>query len=98
MTPTDESLKRLLKAAAKAEPSFEAAPAFGLETRVLANWRAGVAGEDAVSLFRFLRRAVLGAGLALALCAAWSLAQTGGTAAGDEAARLNYEIQMSLNP
>jgi hypothetical protein len=98
MNRTDRILERLFKAAAKASPEAPAAVPLGLETRVLANWRAARAEDDWASLFLFFRRAVVGAGLALVLCAAWSFAQTGGSATGDEAARLNYEIQMSLNP
>ena len=49
-------------------------------------------------MFAFFRRAVVGAGLVLVLSAAWSFTQPGGSTAGDEAARLDYDIQMSLNP
>jgi hypothetical protein len=34
----------------------------------------------------------------LALCAVWSFAGAGAGSPGDEAALLNYDIQMSLNP
>ncbi len=98
MKTTDERLRRLLKAAAKASPEVPSEPPLGLETRVLAHWRAGGVDDDAVSVFAFFRRAVLGAGLVLVLCAAWSLLETGGSVTGDEAARLDYDIQMSLNP
>jgi hypothetical protein len=98
MTPTNEKLQRLLNAAAKAAPPTPPALPLGLETRVLANWRAQDTDDDAVSVFAFFRRAVVGAGLVLALCAAWSLTQTGGGVAADEAASLDYNIQMSLNP
>jgi hypothetical protein len=98
MKPTDQSLQRLLNAAAKAAPGAAEAPPPGLETRVLAQWRAGSADDDSVSLFAFLRRATVGAGLVLVLSAAWSLTQAGGGAAGDEAARLDYDIQTSLTP
>jgi hypothetical protein len=98
MKPTDERLQRLLGAAAKAAPAAPEAPPPGLETRVLAQWRAAGAEDDAIPVFAFFRRAALGAGLVLALCAAWSLTQAGGNATGDEAAQLDYNIQMSLNP
>ncbi len=98
MKLNDQTLRRLLDAAVKAAPEAPATPPFGLETRILARWRAQSAEDDSVSLFAFLRRATLGAGLVLALCAAWSFARTGGSAIGDEAAQLDNEIQMSLNP
>jgi hypothetical protein len=97
MKPIDETLQRLLNAAAKAIPEAPDAP-LGLETRVLAQWRAGNADDESLSLLAFLRRATLGAGLVLVLCAAWSLTQTGAGTAGDEAAVLDYNIQTSLTP
>jgi hypothetical protein len=98
MKSTDETYRRLLDAAAKAAPEAPVAPPLGLETRILAQWRADSADDDSISLLAFLRRATLGAGLVLALCAAWSIVGAGGGAPGDEAALLNYDIQMSLNP
>ncbi len=98
MKSIDEKLQRLLHAAAKALPAAPDAPPVGLETRVLAQWRsAGVEDED-VPVFAFFRRAALGAGLVLALCAAWTLTHTAGSITGDDAAQLDYNIQMSLNP
>ena len=44
MKANDDSLRRLLDAAAKAPPEVIGAPPLGLETRVLANWRAARAG------------------------------------------------------
>ena len=98
MNPTDQSLQRLLKAAAQAAPAAADATPLGLETRVLANWRAAGADDESVSLFAFFRRAVLGAGVVLVLSAAWSFTRPGGGAMGEEAAVLDYNIQMSLNP
>ena len=98
MKSTDETFRRLLDAAAKAAPEVPVTPPLGLETRILARWRAESADDESVSLFAFLRRATLGAGLVLALCVAWSFTRTGGSAIGDEAALLDNDIQMSLNP
>ena len=98
MNRTDQTLQKLLAAAAKAprEPA-DAAP-LGLETRVLANWRARATEDESGSLFAFLRHAVLGASLVLALSAAWTFAHRAAGTAGDEATLLNYAIQVSLNP
>jgi hypothetical protein len=98
MKPTDQTLQRLLNAAAKAAPEAASAPPLGLETRVLAQWRASSADDESISLLAFLRHATLGAGLVLVLCAAWSLTQTGPAGVADEAAVLDYNIQTSLTP
>jgi hypothetical protein len=98
MNLIDQSLQKLLNAAGKAAPEAVDAPPLGLETRVLANWRTAVSDNESVSLFAFFRRAALGACLVLVLSAAWSLTQSGGSATGEEAALLDYNIQMSLNP
>ena len=98
MKPSDQTLQRLLNAAAKAAPDNAAAPPLGLETRVLANWRVVGTDDESVSLLAFLRRATLGAGLVLVLCAAWSFTRTSPGVAGDEAALLDYDIQTSLTP
>lgn len=97
MKPTYQTLQRLLNAAARAVPEA-AAPPFGLETRVLANWRASLADDESVSLLVFFRRAVLGASLVLFLSAAWSFTMSGDNAIGDEASLLDYHIQTSLTP
>jgi hypothetical protein len=98
MKSTDETFRRLLDAAAKAAPEVPVTPPLGFETRILARWRAESADDDSVSLFAFLRRATLGAGLVLALCAAWSFMGAGGGVPGEETALFDYDIQMSLNP
>jgi hypothetical protein len=97
MKPNDQALQRLLKAAAKANPQAATAP-LGLETRVLANWRGWGSDDDSVSLFAVFRHAVVGAALVLVLSAVWSLTQSGAGQAGDEGARLDYDIQTSLAP
>ena len=98
METTNRTLQRLLNAATKAAPKSAAAPPLGLETRVLADWRALVTDDESVSPLAFFRRAVLGASLVLFLSAAWSLTRSGGNAIGDEAALLDYNIQTSLTP
>ncbi|MCX6928519.1 MAG: hypothetical protein NT154_35720 [Verrucomicrobia bacterium] len=97
MMPNEEKLQRLLSAAAKA-PSEIPTAAPGLETRVLANWRAGRADDESAWLFAFFRHAIVGASLVLVLSAAWSLSRATVAGPGDEAALLDYDIQMSLNP
>ena len=97
MKPSDQALQHLLAAAAKAPPE-PAAPPFGLETRVLAQWRAATPADDLASLFTVFRRAMLGASLVLALTAAWSLSRPAAGPVGDEAALLDYDIQTSLSP
>jgi hypothetical protein len=98
MKPMEEAIQILLNAASKIPTETPAVPPFGLETRVLAQWRAGTADDDASSLFAFFRHAMVGASLVLVLSAVWSLSQPTGGAASDEAALLNYEIQERLNP
>jgi hypothetical protein len=98
MKPINQALERLLRAAAKAAPETAAAPTPGFEIRVLANWRASWTDDDSVSLFAILRHAAVCAALVLVLSAAWSLIQNGASPAGDEAARLDYDIQTSLAP
>ncbi len=98
MKRTDDSMQRLLDAATKAPVEAPGAPPLGLETRVLAQWRAGAAEDDSASLFAFLRHAMVGASLVLVLSAVWSLSRPSSSLAGDEAALLNHAIQQTLNP
>jgi len=98
MKANERTLQRLLDAAAKAAPAPVGTPPLGLETRVLADWRAGQAEDESASLFAFFRHAMVAASLVLALSAAWSLSRPTGGAPNDEAALLDYEIRMSLNP
>jgi hypothetical protein len=98
MKASDQSLGRLLAAAAKAPTQATDTPPLGLETRVLASWRASQEEAEPAFLFLFLRRAMAGATLVLVLSAAWSFTRPGISPAGQEAASLDYQIQMSLNP
>jgi hypothetical protein len=98
MKPINEKLEQLLRAAAKAPPRGAADIPLGLETRVLANWRAGVMEDDSAFLFTLLRRALLGAAAVLALCAAWSFTQPASEAITDGHALATYEQQAGFNP
>ena len=94
----DPMLQRLLDAAAKAAPKASSTPPLGLETRVLAHWRAAATEDEAAFLFIFFRRAMLCATVVLLCSAAWSLTRSGSDMTADEAMLANYEVQMSLNP
>lgn len=100
MKPSDQTLQRLLGAAAKVRSEPEDNTPLGLETRVLANWRAGREDDESASLFAFFRHAMVGASLVLILSAAWSLhsALRPPPSALEEAALLDHDIQISLNP
>lgn len=95
---SDESLQRLLDAAAKAPREAVGTPPLGLETRVLAQWRVVREDDAPAFLFVFLRRAMIAACFVFLLSAAWSFTRPGVNLAGEEAAQLDYQIQMSLNP
>ena len=98
MKPIDQSLQRLLNAAAHAPDKLPEAAPLGLETRVLAHWRTGSEEEDVSFLLAFFRRAVFCACLLLALSAAWSLTRPGHDTAADEVALANYPIHVSFWP
>jgi hypothetical protein len=95
---SDESLQRLLDAAAKAPRKAVGASPLGLETRVLAEWRTAREDDAPAFLFVFLRRAMIAACFVFLLSAAWSFTRPGVSPTGEEAALLDYQIQMSLNP
>ena len=64
MKHTDESLKRLFKAAANVERPEPWAPPFALEARTLAAWRVSRSTGELAGLLRFFR---VGLGLASVL-------------------------------
>jgi hypothetical protein len=98
MKPIDHKLDRLLTAAAQAPQRPLDGPPFGLETRVMAQWRAARGEDESAFLFAFFQRAVVAAGVALLLSAAWSLTRPSGDATADEVVVSNYELQAGLNP
>lgn len=67
MNPFDDQLDRLFRAAAKVSSAPVSAPAFGLETRALAAWRAGQATGGGFWDMRLLVRGLLLACLVMAL-------------------------------
>ena len=98
MKPDERIMQRLLDAAARTAPAPAVTPPLGLETRVLADWRTGQSEDDSIWLMAFFRHALVGASLVLVLSAAWSLSRPASNAPSDEAALLDYNIRMSLNP
>ena len=72
MKHVDEQLNRLMKAAAQAPRPVASGPGFGLETRVLAQWRASLSAESGDFFVMFLRRAAISAGILAIASLAWN--------------------------
>ncbi|MBI2949860.1 MAG: hypothetical protein HYY23_19685 [Verrucomicrobia bacterium] len=64
MSPKNDLLPRLLKAAAKAPRLEDDTPSFALESRALVSWRLANSGDERDGVLRFLR---IGLGLASVL-------------------------------
>jgi len=90
-------LQRLLKAAAAAPKETPGAPPFGLETRVLAHWRSGAAGEDFTPLATIFHRAAICAATILVASAGWTWFENRQDASG-AMALANYTITIQLKP
>jgi hypothetical protein len=67
MNPLDDQLDRLFRAAGKVPPEPVAAPAFGLETRVVAAWRSAQAREPGIWDVALLVRGLIVAGVIMAV-------------------------------
>jgi hypothetical protein len=67
MNPLDDQLDRLFRAAGKVRPAAVPEPAFGLETRVLAAWRAGQGRESGIWDVALLMRGLIVASVIMAL-------------------------------
>jgi hypothetical protein len=72
MNPIDDQLNRLFRAAAQGstvqvQPERVFAPAYGLETRVMAAWRAAQSGETGFWDMTLLVRGLIVAGLIMAV-------------------------------
>jgi hypothetical protein len=66
MNPIDDQMNRLFQAAAQARPDAVPAPAYGLETRVMAAWRAQSGGHGFWDMTLLVRGLVV-AGLIMAV-------------------------------
>jgi hypothetical protein len=94
----DHQLQRLLDAAAKSSAKAADAAPLGLETRIIAQWRAAATDDETAFLFAFFRRAMLCATMVLLFSAAWSFSRMSHEVSADEAILDNYDVQLSLNP
>jgi hypothetical protein len=67
MKPLDDKLDRLFRAAARGRSALVSDPAFGLETRVLAAWRAGQSAGTGFWDMSLLMRGLILASLIMAV-------------------------------
>jgi hypothetical protein len=67
MNPLDDQLDRLVRAAGQVRSAPAAAPAYGLETRVLAAWRSGSSGETGFWDVGLLTRGLILASVIMAI-------------------------------
>jgi hypothetical protein len=67
MNAIDEQLNRLFRAVRQIQPAPVSAPAYGLETRVLAAWRAAQAVETGFWDMTLLLRGLIVAGVIMAV-------------------------------
>jgi hypothetical protein len=72
MKPVDERLNRLMKSASQAPRPAASGGVFGLETRVLAHWRAALRTEAGDSFVTWFRRAAICAGILAMASLAWN--------------------------
>jgi hypothetical protein len=67
MNSHDDPLDRLFRAAAKAQPRQDSAPAYGLETRAMAAWRDSLAADHGFWDMTVLVRGLIVAGVIMAM-------------------------------
>ena len=67
MNPIDDQLDRLFRSASKGQSAPISGPAYGLETRVLAAWRAGRSAETGFWDMALLTRGLIVASLIMAV-------------------------------
>jgi hypothetical protein len=97
MNHLDQSLNRLLKAAASAPQEEDQTLPFALEARTLAGWRAGAAQMEQDLLAALFRRAMLCAGVVVLLSIGWSRFEVRNEAA-EAGVRAHYEIALQVLP
>jgi hypothetical protein len=95
MNPIDQSLERLLRAAAQAPESIPCEAPFPLETRILAAWRSGGSEEPSGTLDPLLRRAFYCACGILLLAIAFSL-HSGSEPPPNEILMMDSAIELTL--
>ncbi len=99
MKNTDQSLDRLLRAAARHRPVLvgdEATPPFGFATRVVAGWNAASPGREGNGLDAlWFRRSLLCALAVMAVSVGWSF-KTDTAAPNDEMAIASYDATADL--
>jgi len=98
MKPLDQALERLLAAASHVAPARPAAAPAGLETHVMAQWRAAEPEDDSALLALFLRRAMVYACMTLVSSAVWGLSQGSADLPTNEMSLSDYQMQLSLWP
>lgn len=98
MKSREVMLQRLFDAAKGAPEAAGAAMPEHLKTRLLAHWRAGSpAAEVWPGLALMFRRAVICAGLAMAVCVAWSYGELTRVPDNDLAIA-NFELRADVMP
>ena len=97
MKNSDQSLDRLLRAAALHRPGVAEEPPFGFTTRVVAGWLSGRDGTglDARLQVVWFRRALLCALAVMAISVSWSF-KTDTAAPNDEMAIDSYDVSADL--
>lgn len=100
MNPTDRQLNRLFKAASQAPKPGAEEPPFGLETRVMAEWRASLRSENGDFFVAWFRKAAIGACLLAVVSLAWNFHDltSGEKGISDELAIADSSMQQGMYP
>jgi hypothetical protein len=95
MKQSDQTLRRLLAAAAQAPEERRESPPFGFETAILAGWRAKREEGEFALLLRIFRGAMIAAVAVMTLTGVWSRIEA--PVGGDATALARYAL-MQLPP